>query len=87
MQSQGEIDQSKMTMKSLLSETLKRPLQVTVTEPIAIALNVYLVRLRLNSYASYVVINERNPLHSRSATRCSTPGVSLCHFTYEANTS
>ena len=46
MQSQGEIDQSTMTIGSLLSDTLKRPLQITVTEPIAIALNVYLVRLR-----------------------------------------
>ena len=44
MQSQGEIEQSRMTIKSLLGETLNRPLQVTFTEPIAIALNVYLVR-------------------------------------------
>jgi hypothetical protein len=45
MRSRGEIDQSKMTPKSLVSETLLRPLKVTVTEPIAIALNLYLVSL------------------------------------------
>lgn len=45
LSSQGEIDQSRMSIRSLLSETLKRPLKITVTEPIAIALNLYLVRL------------------------------------------
>jgi hypothetical protein len=45
MHSQGEIDHSKMTLKSLLSETLVRPLKIAVAEPIAIALNVYLVRI------------------------------------------
>lgn len=42
LHSRGEIDHSKMTLKSLLSETLVRPLKIAVAEPIAIALNVYL---------------------------------------------
>ena len=45
LSSQGEIDQSRMSIRNLLSETLKRPLKITVTEPIAIALNLYPVRL------------------------------------------
>lgn len=45
LKSQGQIEQSKLSFSQLASETLLRPLQMTFTEPIVIAINAYMVRV------------------------------------------
>lgn len=77
MRSRGEIDQSKMTPKSLVSETLLRPLKVTVTEPIAIALNLYLVSLLSKCDLGHGGAQDHHLAPSLLAMRCSIPGVRI----------
>ncbi|KAK4053182.1 GTPase-activating protein [Microbotryomycetes sp. JL201] len=51
LKSQGEIEQQHMTGKDILFMTLVRPLQFTFTEPIVIALNLYITFVYVVLYA------------------------------------
>jgi DHA1 family multidrug resistance protein-like MFS transporter len=44
LKSQGQIEQSDMTFSQLASQTMLRPLKMTFSDPIVIAINAYLVR-------------------------------------------